>query len=480
MSVALNIQGPPCSPSRSPSRSRSCSTGDQWLDFLTESREPDEVSKRMGPMIPRVPSEFREVEENKDCYEPRVVSIGPYHHGKKELEKMERLKSKLAGQFVQKERSIAEEMYRKVEELVGYARGCYAEELKHQFNDEKFTQMMFLDGNFLLEFLDGKLEKQKLRNEEVALVRRDLFLLENQLPFGVLLSLMRLRFRIEDQHLMAMFEHVFEHIHAIPLQRQSCGEIISKCLSKMPIALIVRSKSPSSEDIPYDIVDHLIELFYIKFIMIEPQTRSDLGTRWHWGTSWNRYHSVNELKKVGIHFKPSNTKVFPDVKFKPTLVLGALHIPPLSIDDSTKPLLLNLAAYEECSGEYSGLLTSYVCFMRSLIDQGEDVKELRSRGILRTTLGSDDEIAQLFKEMTTNLVPNPSAFMEVKNGVESHYRSTWKRWILDHWAPISTAVVKYSFIYGFVVSAIQAYLAETRKKPGFGNCSCPNATQIHP
>ncbi|CAK7324135.1 unnamed protein product [Dovyalis caffra] len=347
MSVTLNIhQGP----SRSPSRSPSGSTVDRWLDSLKESRELHKISHQMEePIIPGVPSELREVEKNKDCYMPRVVSIGPCHHGKEELEKMEKLKIQIAGQFVEDERVIAEEMYRKVKELVGYARECYAEELTHQFNDEKFAQMMFLDGCFILDFFDNELEKKKIRNEEeVALVKRDLFLLENQLPFQVLLPLMR----------------------------------------------------------------------------------------------------------------------------------GELHIPPLSIDDTTKPLLLNLAAFEACGGGYSGLLTSYVCFMRSLIEKPQDVNVLRSKGILCTTIGSDDEIAQLFKDMTTNLVPNPSVFIELKKAIESHYRNTFKRWIAHYKAPISTTVVKYSFIYGFVVSAIQAYLAEVHKKPGFGNCSCPNATQI--
>jgi hypothetical protein len=114
--------------------------------------------------------------------------------------------------------------------------------------------------------------------------------------------------------------------------------------------------------------------------------------------------------------------------------------------------------------------------MRSLIDKPEDVKELRSKGILRTTIGSDDQIAQIFKEMTTNLAPNPTAYTKVKRSVESHYRSSVKRWILENKGPFSRAVVKYSFIYGIAVSAIQAYLAETKEKPGFGNCSCSNAT----
>ncbi|KAJ6677298.1 hypothetical protein OIU85_010460 [Salix viminalis] len=152
----------------------------------------------------------------------------------------------------------------------------------------------------------------------------------------------------------------------------------------------------------------------------------------------------------------------------------------LNIEVSTKSLLLNLAAYEACAGFYSAKCISYVCFMRSLIDKPEDVKELRSKGILRTTIGTDDHIAQIFKEMTTNLVPTPSvAYRDVKNSVESHYRDTVKRWILQYKDPFSKAVVKYSFIFGIAVSAIQAYLAETKQRPGFGFCSCSNATLLH-
>jgi hypothetical protein len=158
---------------------------------MTESRAGN--SNQVNEIeVPRVPSEFRKMKENTDCYEPLVVSIGPYHHGKKELKEMEKLKAEMAGQFVKDRRVTAEEMYSKVKELVTDARKCYAEESTRQFNDEKFTQMMFLDGYFILQVVSENLKQQNLRKEEVASVRRDLFLLENQLPFRVLIPLMRL------------------------------------------------------------------------------------------------------------------------------------------------------------------------------------------------------------------------------------------------------------------------------------------------
>ncbi|KAJ6868144.1 hypothetical protein NC651_033251 [Populus alba x Populus x berolinensis] len=508
MSITLDIEGSAHSPSQSPWHCASRSTASGLHFLMTESREHDGTpDQQMGPDIPRVPQEFREMEENRGCYEPKVVSIGPYHHGKKELEKMQTLKTKIARQLAKDSREVAEEMYNKVKDLVSDARECYAEESTRQFNDEKFTQMMFLDGYFILHyFLTNKPEKQKLiRNEEdVASVTRDLLLLENQLPFQVLIPLMRIHIskadhiagedksssrqklssESEDQNLMKIFVHFFEDIRALPPQRESCCEMISNFLSELPRKLkSSTSKSPGysmGSAFGLDLYDHLLEFFYFTFVYGEGQPEPERERRMSQEfTCWNRYYSVNALKSYEISFKPSNTSVFTDVKFKQTPLGGALHIPPLMIEDSTKSLLLNLAAYETCAGWYYSRCTSYLCLMGSLIDKPEDVKELRSKGILRTTIGSDDQIAQIFKEITTNLVPSPTSFVSVRSGIDSYVSSTLRRWILYYKGPISTAVVKYSFIYGFVVSAIQAYVSTTQQKSVFCNCSCTNATQLH-
>ncbi|KAJ6969734.1 hypothetical protein NC653_034318 [Populus alba x Populus x berolinensis] len=501
MSIALDIEGSAHSSSQSPLHSASLSPNSGLHFLMTESPEHDGTTdQQMGPVIPRVPPEFRGIEENTGCYEPKVVSIGPYHHGKKELEKMQSLKTKMARQLVKDRRVTAEEMYCKVKELVNDARKCYAEESTRQFNDEKFTQMMFLDGYFILQVVSDKLAKQNLRKEEVASVSRDLFLLENQLPFKVLIPLMRIHERkghniagedkssslqklsseSEDQKLMKIIEHFFEDDRATPPQRESCWEKISNFPSELARKLISRrSKSPGSMGID-SAFDHLLEFFYSTYVISKRHHRR--GRRFHRETtSWNRYYSVNELKNVGISFKPSNTSVFTDVKFKQTPLGGALLIPPLIIEDSTKSLLLNLAAYETCAQWYYGRCTSYLCLMRSLIDKPEDVKELRSKGILRTSFETRDaQVLQLFKEMVTNdLAENPTAFVEVKDAIGSYVDSTFRRLILYYKGPISTAVVKYSFLYGFVVSAIQAYVSATQQKSGFCNCSCSDATQLH-
>lgn len=171
---------------------------------------------------------------------------------------------------------------------------------------------------------------------------------------------------------------------------------------------------------------HLLELFRVHFVDKNPPVDSSR-------TSLYRYHPAKELTTVGIHFKPSKTSLFTDVQFKRTWLAGRLQIPPLTIDDSTRSILLNLVAYEACLGDNDKLwVTSYICFMDSLIDHPEDVRVLRSEGILLVTLGSEEEVAKLFNEVAKYLVPNPRAFNKVKKDIESHFRSTIKRWVAEH------------------------------------------------
>ena len=88
-------------------------------------------------------------------------------------------------------------------------------------------------------------------------------------------------------------------------------------------------------------------------------------------------------------------------------------------------MLLNLIAHEMCSDEdgHEAWVTSYVWLLDSLIDHPEDVKALRKAGVLDNSLGSDDEVAKLFNEIGTDLVPNIAAYSDAKNKIQDHYDS---------------------------------------------------------
>ncbi|KAF3636203.1 hypothetical protein FXO38_04731 [Capsicum annuum] len=117
---------------------------------------------------------------------------------------------------------------------------------------------------------------------------------------------------------------------------------------------------------------------------------------------------------------------------------------------------LNTSSYNHRLFNQVGV-TSYVSFMDSLIDHAEDVKELRSKGILLNFLGSDQEVADLFNETARDLVPDPHAFVDVRNKIENHYNNKVKIWITgwmySHFStPWSTlAFIAANFVIGFAI-----------------------------
>ena len=72
-----------------------------------------------------------------------------------------------------------------------------------------------------------------------------------------------------------------------------------------------------------------------------------------------------------------------DIFFSTLLCFGFLWLAPIIVDDSTRPKFFNLIAYEMCAdfnNDYG--VISYISFLDSLIDEANNVKELRKAGIL--------------------------------------------------------------------------------------------------
>ncbi len=93
-------------------------------------------------------------------------------------------------------------------------------------------------------------------------------------------------------------------------------------------------------------------------------------------------------------------------------------------------MVFSLIAYEMCSNfknDYT--VTSYISFLGSLIKEANDVTELRKAGIIKNflTTGSDQEVAQLFKEIRTELVPNPKIYARVSIDIQKYYESKLSR-----------------------------------------------------
>ncbi|KAA8518026.1 hypothetical protein F0562_015493 [Nyssa sinensis] len=416
-------------------------------DFIGCSEVENEIYKWQKPKMQKVPRKLRKIESNKECFDPLVVSIGPYHHGKPELEPMEKFKILWAQQYAKLSQVPIGILYNKVAEVARDARECYLVGSTDEIGDEAFARMMFLDGCFVLHFIyciiEGKQKDLKIKSNDTALVRRDLFLLENQVPFQVLEALMSFKFKKNE------------------------GEHMIKCF-------IMRSKEIVLEERGVKQPLHLLELVRAQLIDFNTVTE-EYGC--YLTGDWYTHRSAKDFKAAGIHFKPSKTSRITDITFESKGTFGQMTLPLIKIDDLIKSFLLNLVAYEACPDSPDDFgVTSYVCFMDTLIDDAEDVKVLRKKGVLWNCLGSDQQVADLFNEITKDLVPSPHSYLTVKSRIEQHHKNNMKIWMAEwrqnYLRSPWTVIAVSAAILAIFLTLIQTILG------GFPDLSCSLPTEV--
>ncbi|XP_042486817.1 UPF0481 protein At3g47200-like [Macadamia integrifolia] len=259
--------------------------------------------------------------------------------------------------------------------------------LVQEFNmptDEAFKSLMFLDGCFVVYFIhcivnkSGKKDVNEMKNYHKAIITMDLFLLENQLPYIVLRAL-----------------KVVDSLCSKPKNTTSKSEGSSSPLHLLDFLWTesLGSASPSPSD--------------------QSPQKSEVGS-----TEWKSFRSVEELKVAGINCMTNG--------------YGLLFLPAIVIDDSFKTKWLNIAAYEACPDFINdGDITSFLCFMDSLIDGPQDVKVFRQKGVLQNLLGSDQHVADLFNELASELTPKPDEDRQVKHNIQRHFNKTRAVWLAE-------------------------------------------------
>ncbi|CAL9083544.1 unnamed protein product [Musa textilis] len=146
---------------------------EEWLRSL-ETRVAEtkwEGWRTDGPTIFKVPRIFQAA--GPKAYKPRMVSLGPYHHGKKHLKAMEDLKWHYLKKFLGRNPDKPlEEYIRQIKEKEPQARMAYSENVG--MTSDEFARMMLLDCCFVIEIIDlwktlvERQEKQETEEEEEA------------------------------------------------------------------------------------------------------------------------------------------------------------------------------------------------------------------------------------------------------------------------------------------------------------------------
>ncbi|XP_059595235.1 uncharacterized protein LOC104880181 isoform X2 [Vitis vinifera] len=117
------------------------------------------------------------------------------------------------------------------------------------------------------------------------------------------------------------------------------------------------------------------------------------------------FKNAQQLTIVGIRFKPNETGHLGDISFTSDCsgITGCLRLPPITIDTSTMIIFLNLIAFESSNTPNDLGVISYLCFLDSLIDHWDDVKELQAAQVLHNFLGDQREVAKFFNHVCGKL-----------------------------------------------------------------------------
>ncbi|XP_039156903.1 UPF0481 protein At3g47200-like [Eucalyptus grandis] len=148
---------------------------------------PPTLSERS---IFRVRHQLRKV--NEKAYDPEILAIGPYHCENGKFKFMEEQKLRYLQQLLERRKESVDSYMPTLRELEERARNCYAETIN--LSQEKFLAMMLIDGCFIIEFfrkynnmIPTDRDDPVMRGRGIInSIRRDLQLLENQLPLFVL------------------------------------------------------------------------------------------------------------------------------------------------------------------------------------------------------------------------------------------------------------------------------------------------------
>ncbi|XP_059631076.1 UPF0481 protein At3g47200-like [Cornus florida] len=378
--------------------------GADYISILIDSVElPPLFHTSSEPYIFRVDNLLRRV--NEQAYEPEMVAIGPYHHGKHHLEMMEVHKLRYAHQFLSGSNAMmsVDEYVTSLSELEDEIRDFYAEPIP--LDSRELMGMMLIDGFFIIELLCKFCKKQPVDEDGpifrtarmLRYLKRDLLLFENQIPFFVLTKLFN----------MTKFSLPQDDLVLVDMALEFLGNRLPHtCSKKVNVS---------------DEVDHLLGL--VHFI-------------WTPSTAYEAYHQEVEepfigctinLQRVGILFrKAANGNSLFDINFKN----GVMEIPSLSINDETECLLRNLIAYEQYQQNGRGkYVTDYATLMDCLINSEKDVEELCSRGIFKNRLANDEALSDMFNELCRNVVVNPRNFCysQVFDRVNKHSALTYRR-----------------------------------------------------
>ncbi|CAK9160563.1 unnamed protein product [Ilex paraguariensis] len=352
--------------------------------------------------------------QNKKVYSPQTVSFGPYHHGKVDLKPMEYHKERSLLHFLQRTKVPLKIIFDSFAQVEKELKDSYDSlDSKWQTDNEGFLKLMIVDGCFMLEIFravtktpadydaDDPIFGNHGKVYMMPFIKRDMLVLENQLPMLVLDKLLDISGKKEDE----------ESVNNL---------ILNFCCSKTPVKY-----SPK-----WGQCLHVLDIFRKCRLGKDPGTGS--GSDRKYGSTKPRKvnatlitRSATELLEAGVRFENKESDSLNGISFKK----GVLTLPSFVIDDTTESTFLNMIAFERCHVGAGNEVTSFIWFMDNLIDTAADVSLLQSKNIVHNFIGSDKGAANLFNTISKELtIDQESGLGSVHSQVKEYCEQKWHRW----------------------------------------------------
>uniref|UniRef100_A0ACD5X2X9 Uncharacterized protein n=1 Tax=Avena sativa TaxID=4498 RepID=A0ACD5X2X9_AVESA len=401
--------------------------------------------------IYRVPKNVRDSIEKKH-YEPRLVSIGPYHRKKEHLRAMEERKHLYLQNFLDDSPSGAlQECVDAIRSMEAKARACYFE--SPLLSSEEFVEMLLLDGCFILQFFIqwfcGKADPVFTVAWNLPLLHTDLLMLENQIPYFVLQRLYGIYTRDPDRPVTAR-------------PKQSLIRTIAEYFYSVERPAVT-NRVQLEED---NTIDHLLHLYYCHFI--SPPDYTYTAATAAEPKPPRTVRCAKELTLHGVKFlKKKKTSNILDVSFSKD---GVFEIPHVAIEESTCSTYMNLVAFEMSRDDVPSHFTSFAVLLDYLVNTADDVLILHKAGIIENKLSNDEEAADFFNQLRRcSYIDYKTHYLaHLYLGVDEFCHRDWPRYkasLRRDYLSTPWAVVAFSFallfagftIFSTVLSILQTF-----------------------
>ncbi|XP_022719638.1 UPF0481 protein At3g47200-like [Durio zibethinus] len=368
--------------------------------------------------IYEVPKNIRQ--GNEKAYTPQLISIGPLHYRKKILAKMAKYKLSYQKKFCERTSTkTLEDFWRFVEHKEKAILNCYE---ASSIIDDDIVVMIFYDALFIVELLLRNYEKENaqelgikdflLKGTWSAGLRRDLLLLENQIPFFVLEELYKLycNFPREDK-----FDSCAAPASAFPFLYHACLYF----------------------DIPWDKRFEDAEILHFTGLLrchLVKNCASNSDPSMAQKRKTESVYSATMLHDAGVELKPvdDQSASWLDIKFEGK----ELKIPKLNVHSNTEAYIRNVMALEMCHYPGETYVCAYIELMNYLIRSDKDVdllmekgvlsKDGKNEGIIVSRINPSKALASMIKKLMQGVGEPAACYRETGSRLNKYYKNARK------------------------------------------------------